>query len=227
MTVSLEQAAKNALAGYLRTAAALGGVTGLTVLDRWPDAGIDIATPAVSIIFAGDTDEELYDPILVATSNLDATHVLATYEFASLRCPLQLDVWCTTDVSRDNLVKLLDDALREGVGVTLSQGVSMGNPVRDGVLVPLSDGWPGNVDLYFDRLKRVDTPDSVTRSEYRAMSLGDARMVRTIQKTLPRAARLTLKSKVHQLGPVPAPTSITGPSDNITVSASGITHSQG
>lgn len=218
--VSIEQAAKNALAVYLAAQ-----IPTATFLDRWPEAGQDVANRTISVIFAADSDEEYWQPTLQSsTPNVGSNPptVTAIYEIASVTQPLQLDVWCTSETDRDDLVKKLADALSLGVGVTLAQGATGGDPVRNGILLPLADGWSGNVDITFDRARRVNTSDSETRSEYRAMALGAARMVRTETRTLPEMKAIHLKQKTYETTTVP-----TGNFDITTVTDTGVTHTKG
>jgi hypothetical protein len=46
------------------------------------------------------------------------------------------------------------------------------DPVRNGLVVPLGDGWTGTADCYFDRAEVFDSPDAAARSEYRASLRG-------------------------------------------------------
>jgi hypothetical protein len=164
--VSVEQAAVNALGGWL--ALSLGQA--VTVSTKWPEPSRKLPERAVTILRAGPSEDEPLDPIVVARVDTDAHTSMFTWRLRAVRQALQLDAWARHHAARDELLAELDIALNAGLGATL--GVANADPLRHGVVVPLADGWTGTADCYFDRPDVFDSPDAATRSEYRATLRG-------------------------------------------------------
>ncbi len=165
MAVSIEQAAANALAGWLSSA--LG--PDVIVDQRWPDPEKPLPPRAVTVLLAGVHSDDYLQPELAIDRPVDESRPFPIYRWRVLERtqPLQLDVWAHYDVVRDDLKKRLDDAL------------NMGNlpyePVGPGLVLDLSDGWDGKADYIFDAGAITDSPNSVQVSEYRATFSGEAR----------------------------------------------------
>jgi hypothetical protein len=192
MAVSVEQAAANALGRWLVSQLPASEVT---VDTRWPEASVDMPTTGITILLAGPPDEEPLDPVVVADAPIDATHGMFTWRLAALRQPLQMDVWTRYDLARDDILARLVPLLH--AGMRASVGAYNANPVRHGVLVPLSDGWDGYADCFFDRPQRFDSPGAVQRCEYRATYRGWADVDLTITAPSARLARLFLVQRIR------------------------------
>jgi hypothetical protein len=111
---------------------------------------------------------------------------------------MQLDVWATSFAQCDDLLARLDDAMNAGIGATLS-GVVNADPFRDGTLVALdpASGFDGFADFVFDGEEDDQTPAQSGRDEWRATLRGECAVNRTITKTLPRLAAMTLRLKTR------------------------------
>lgn len=170
--VSLVQAAANALKLWLETALS----PDITVFEKWPDPNTELPPKAVSILKIGkrlrmpawQIDVAKVQPI----GNGPAAQV--TYQLGGIEQPMQIDVWATSDAERDDILAQLDTVLYAGIDQTLGLP---GDPIRDGLLLPLLDGYEGNnCDYWFDEPEIDDTPGAVQRSEFRAIFFGEARM---------------------------------------------------
>ncbi len=166
MKVTVEQAAVNALGRWLTTS--LG--SDVVVSTQWPEPSKRLPPKAVTILRAGSPDEEPLDPIIVGRVDTGPHTSLFTWRMRAVRQPVQLDVWARHALVRDDLLARLDEALNQGLGVTL--GTPGADPFRHGLVLPLADGWTGTADFYFDRPEVTDTPDAAARSEYRATARG-------------------------------------------------------
>lgn len=164
--VSVEQAAVNALGSWLSRA--LG--PGVVVSTRWPEPSKKLPERAITILRAGPPEGEPVDPIVVGRADTGPHTSLFTWRLRALRQPLQLDIWARHHAARDEMLAELDVSLNVGMGATI--GAASADPVRNGVVVALGDGWTGTADCYFDRPDVFDSPDAATRSEYRATARG-------------------------------------------------------
>jgi hypothetical protein len=166
MKTSVEQAAVNALGSWLERA--LGNA--VAVSTKWPEASKKLPERAVTILRAGPPEGEPVDPIVVGRVDTGPHTSMFTWRLRALRQPLQLDVWARHHAVRDELLAELDVALNTGIGATL--GARSADPVCNGVVVPLGDGWTGTAYCFFDRAELADSPDAATRHEFRATVRG-------------------------------------------------------
>jgi len=223
--VTLERAAQNALAKYL--AARLPDVT---VNARWPDgASAYTENGTISLIDRDGPPEELFDPQLVSWTPISESQTLGTWELASVTLSLQLDVWAKYDYTRESILRRLDEALRQGLGVTLpGRNVFTSSPFRNGIQLVLSDedGWDGvYVDYLFDRALKMDSPKAAQLLEFRSMRLGEAQMTRTGTAVSARMGKPTLKVLSGPCVDVSKPLPSAG-LDITQVSSAGTTHSK-
>jgi hypothetical protein len=66
--------------------------------------------------------------------------------------------------------------------------------VSNGLILKVEDGWIDTyADFYFDSPNIVDTPDSVTRSEYRCMYSGDTRVMLTVTRETAKQQLINLQ----------------------------------
>lgn len=191
--VTIQQAARNALAKWLRTELApVRNGLGVVVEPRWFPKDVELPRYAVSIIDAGPREVEWTDPEILDQTLKGAAHVEVTWGLGYVTQRLQLDVWTPSDLELDDVVARLDIALNAG---QRPMGASNPDPVAVGVLVLLEDGWEGaTADLTFDAPETQHTPSSVNESEWRATYRGAASMRLAIKATSARMARV----KVHQ-----------------------------
>lgn len=216
--VPVQQAAINALASWLTTR--LAG-TGIEVRKRWTEPDKQLPAKCITIVPAGARQDELLDPVVISQSTDGITGV-TTYVYR-LRCvtqPLQLDVWSTYAPVRDDILALLDLHLNVGEAITL--GVSGRDVMRQGLLLPLGDGWSGYVDICFDSPSYFDTPDSAQVNEFRAMYRGEAVIDLTVSATAPKLAQIILRQTLHESA-LGTALSQTG-TDVATVTAAGETY---
>jgi hypothetical protein len=183
--VSVGQAACNALAQWLDATLQ----DDITVYDRWPEANPSLAPKAISVIRAGR--RQRLDVVTGAQAESQkaispAPNAQVNLRLGSFIQPIQLDVWAQSDVERDDMISQLDAALSAGTQQTLgTAALSSDDPVRDGILLQLGDGYSGNIEVLLDEPDVSDDADSVQRSEYRAMYAGEIRGSYSIQVTVP------------------------------------------
>jgi len=193
LRTSIQQAAINALMAWIQKDLADSSIV---ISARWPDPNTNLPPKAISILPAGEREEEYFDPYVVQTEKIDASHERSWWAVASITQPLQLDIWALDSFDRDDLVARLDETLRRGVGYTL--GLPNQNPVRQGVLLSFADTYWGNgatVDIVFDRMEQSDEADRVNETEYRATARGEAHMTLTVQATTPAMANIEFKMR--------------------------------
>ena len=218
MQVSIGQAACNALAAYLKQRF----TPDVRIYDRWPEPNIKLPPKAISVIKFGK--RERLDVAAVGfvdtITPINATTAVCTFRVGSYIQPVQLDAWATSDVERDDLVARLDEYLTAGQDETLDPSLT-DDPVRDGVLLPLNtdDGWSGNVDCWLDEPEINDTPESVQRSEFRAMYVGELRGAFSRAVEVPLMTSITLKTKY---GPQTVP--VQALFETLTLTPTGVVH---
>lgn len=214
LTVSIQQAASNVLAAYLRTE-----LTDVTTDQRWPDASKALPAKAITILMSGPRTEEKFDPYLSSTTELvpaDPAQARFTWAVANITQSLQLDIWSTYEVVRDDILARLDDSLHKGESHTI--GTFNSDPYRHGVLLALGNGWTGNADFTFDAPQVDQTPDAVNKSEFRATLRGEARMVLTWTGQSARAASIQFRQRLREVDVA------SGSYDLETITAIGTTH---
>lgn len=177
---SVEQAACTALQDFLKAQfnevypQDLPPDQRVQVLDRWPEAGVDLPPLAVSVIMAGERQDTHVTPELVKRSpTADPNTDEFTWTVKAFRQPIQLDVWANYDSKRDELLYHMDRFLNMGPRYTLDQPLN--DVTRDGPLLPLdpASGHEGNVDFTFEGPRRVTDDGAVRANEFRALIRGD------------------------------------------------------
>lgn len=191
MAFSIQQAAMEALAAYLRTE--LCACSGLQIFSRWPEANVKLPPRAISLISAADRRDELMDVDLLDTvDNGDGT-VTCTWRTKSSQQDVQLDIWANSDVARDDLVARLEAPLTRGSHIIDPTA----DPFGGYLTLPLGNGWTGAVDFIFDRAGHNDTPDAVQRSEYRETYSGVMYLSITQTAKSAKLSRILVKAKFH------------------------------
>lgn len=214
MAVPIQQAAINALAVWL--AARMPDVP---VFRRWVEPDKKLPPKCITIIPAGARKDELLDPEVMSQSTALG---VTTYVYR-MRCveqPLQLDVWATYAPVRDDILAQLDEHLNVGEALTI--GKVGGDVLRQGLLLPLGDGWSGYVDICFEAPSYFDTPDSAQVKEFRAVYRGEAFVDLTVSATAPKIAQIILRQTLHET-PVGTASPQTG-TDVATITPAGDTH---
>jgi hypothetical protein len=178
--LTVERSASRALAIYLQGELNLAYGSPLCVVsERWPAPDSPLPARAVTILLTGERNDdstvEAADHIASMTPDTsDARFGLWTFMVKSCRQQLQLDVWSTDDVMRDELLFFVTDALQKGSDHTLGLGLRGGDPVRDGPILALDPtfGFAGVADFTFQGPSVQDSPDAARQCEYRAMISG-------------------------------------------------------
>lgn len=162
-----------------------------------PHMGLLTAHPsadAANVINAAVTNTEagLVAAAEAIRAALNKHYVARIYVWRIRSCeqPVQLDVWATYHGSREDIVARLEPLLN--AAPSESAGVDDDDPVRNGVLVQLGDGWSGTADFLFEKPRRTDTTNSKKQNEYRATYAGVAEFWLLIKAQSPRMARLAL-----------------------------------
>lgn len=190
--VSIQQAARNALAAWLRDD--LASVAGLSVEPRWVEVDVTKPPLAITVIDAGPRKIEWGDPVLLSSEVVNATQVDGVWALGDVEQRVQLDVWAPSDLELDDLVARLDRSLNAGlrpVGIT-------SEPFAVGLLVNLANGWaPGTATFRFDEPNTDHTADDANQQEWRASYRGTMSARLVAKGTAPRLARLMLKQRVY------------------------------
>lgn len=178
MTVSIQQAACNAL-GRLLSAKIEPEVV---VNYDWPDPETQLPARAVSIFLAGSPQDEILQPEVVSSTPIDAVKRLYRWRVLERTQPIQLDVWATYAVNRDDIIAQLDAILNGGWAGTPNNGLAL----------DLADGWTGKVAFDFDGPSIVNTGGSSQVSEFRASYDGNLRAVLYVDAPSPKIAQIIL-----------------------------------
>jgi hypothetical protein len=190
MAVSPAQAAANALANYLDQTLS----DDITVFARWAEPDVQLPPKVVTVVKVGSRrrlevmgESEVTRELLPDGKTIRETRAIGSYEQ-----PMEIHVWSTSDVDREDIIAQLDQALNAGIPQTLGLN---GDPWRDGVLIALlaSDQYAGNVDFWFDAVVYDDSGDAVQRREYRAWYVGEARGLFSVIAEVPYMHNITLE----------------------------------
>jgi hypothetical protein len=133
---------------------------------------------------------------------LNAHYVARIYlwRVAEIDQPLQLDVWATTDVGRDDVIARLSDILHAGPGA--SAGDPSDNPVAPALELVLADGWSSaHAEVAFGAPSVIDTGEAKQRDEYRATYRGSLTVARIVRAQSPRLTRAQLVALVGTAAP--------------------------
>lgn len=184
----------------------VSGNSTVTVSCRWPEPDQKLPAMAITVLLAGKATDEILQPRLVSSRNIDSVSLLARWQVLERMQPLQLDIWAQYDVVRDALVAALDQVLNLG---------SMPYSVPgDPLVLDLADGWTGKVAFDFGGPANQDGPNAVQVSEYRSTYEGEARAVLYVDAKTPKLASIRLSQILND-----------GDASVIALSASGVTHS--
>ena len=197
-------------------------VNGWTVYPQWPEANTQLAGKVITVIQSGVPQFDLCSRQTVAQNN--KTSILATYTWSlyQVRLQMQLDIWCTSSVDRDDAHAQLDALLNKGVSLISS----IADPVAEGVVLNFNaaDGWNGTCDYIFDSPMPMWNPNDVQQVDYRSTSRGEARYALVESSDAARITSIIAKIKAHETA---IPASSTQLNDITTITASGVTHTQG
>jgi len=128
---------------------------------------------------------------------------------ADVEQPVQLDVWCAFEVTRDDVIARLEPLLRSADPLGL--GVDQ-DPVQNGVPVPLLDddgGWAGT-DVYFTflALSIPQDEDRQQRSEFRATYRGTLEFPNLVLHQAPRMTHIEAQVRLSPTFPTPTGTPV-------------------
>ena len=179
--VSLQQAACNALGARLSSALD----PDVVVNYDWPDPEAPLPQKGITIVMAGQADDDILQPEVVNSAPIDAVNRLYRWKVLERTQPIQLDVWTTYQTLRDDLVAKLDQVFNAGW---------TGTP-DSGLLLTLSDGWDGKATADFEGPSLTNSGALAQVSEFRATYAGELRMCLYVDAPSPRIATI----KLHQL----------------------------
>lgn len=192
-SLAIQDACVAALVDYLQAELAQS-IDGIVVTPDWPDPDQPLAARAVTVLTAGPRTDEHVDFEVTGAEELSPPDpVLKRYRWKVKACTqgIQLDVWATRAVDRQAIRAALDAALHAGPSRTL--GLAGRMPVRDGVLLALSDDFHrGFAEFTFDSWEDSDGP-SLREREYRATLPGETQAILEIEAESPRMAEIGLK----------------------------------
>jgi len=112
----------------------------------------------------------------------------------SCRLPLQLDVWSLYNAVRDEMMAELERVSNANPYDTAGFGYPSSEPIRNGCIFQLADGWTGTVDFQFNSPFIQDTDDGNQQRQYRATYTGFADFAIYIKAQSPRLNKVTLKN---------------------------------
>lgn len=187
MAVSIDQAATNAFVTYLTTK-----LPDVKVSGRWP--GQTFPGKAITVIPAGSRKDTAVDPRVLSKVNVGSTQTDAVWQVAACVQPYQLDVWATSYLDRDDIKARLDEHLRAGYG-SLSPTPANRDPFGNGCCIAVTNGWEAfqtSAKFTFEDPDYTDTPDSISRSQFRLTYRGQATMMLALRKTTARQKVLKL-----------------------------------
>lgn len=150
------------------------------------------------------TDLQTLLALVNAEKQVLAKHYVArvyVWLVAACRQPVQLDVWAAYPVWRDDIQARLEPLLNQD---TVSVRP---DPVRNGLLIALGDGWAGTADFQFSKPTDPRTPEAAQRSEYRLTYRGTAEFNLTIAAQSSRLAVVGLMARLARTLPAPLSTS--------------------
>lgn len=189
MALAPEVAVRRALAVYLRSSLSLDA--GSCQPDWFPATQALPRPVAVSIHEAGPVDHEDELPAaapLAITPGAGAT-ATALYRLGALRVPIAIDVWCSTQKARDDLVERLARALDRPPSV---DGERVANALGGLNLPCASEEYFGAVVTYdCESRSALATPEGVTREEWRAVFQVTARVDALREETITRQTAMT------------------------------------
>lgn len=196
LLVSVQQAALNALASYLADV-----LPDVSVEPRWPDPDKKLPSKAITLIPAGPRTLLYFGrpEILEKVEDISPTAALYRWIVAEAELPVQMDIWTTYPLDRDDIIARLDNLVN--VGFTALSGINLltQNPVEDFIALELGDGWEGsNANFFFDTVKFDDTAPQTIRHEYRATYKGMGAFNLTIVAESPKIARINIDLKLSQ-----------------------------
>ncbi len=167
LLVPVQIAASNSLATYLSSV-----MPDVIIESQWPDPDKKIPVKAITIIPAGPRNLLYMEtPQLISTVALTSPNNLYKWRVAECEQPFQMDVWSQFAADRDDMVARLDQFIN--VGFSLLSGVTNAAKVDQNLSLEMADGWEGsNAYFTFDTVIYDDTPDQVSRREYRATYRG-------------------------------------------------------
>lgn len=187
--VTVQQAATNALRKFFESQAELSGVL---CDDRWPEPDTELPDRMITILHAGERQDERIPEELVRVDDLTGVQARCYWRVKACRQPLQLDVWARYSTHRDDILANLDDVLHKGTLITLGSG----DPVRDGPLLQLdeaNDGHFGYADFTFDGFRMLDGADQHRQNEYRATCNGHVDVELVVSAETAKIARILLE----------------------------------
>jgi hypothetical protein len=186
MAVAIQDAALSALQSWLQTK--MGN--DVDIDQEWPDPEKPLPAKAITIV-AGQWEDDMLQPDWDNAEAVTGHPEQKLYRWRILERtqPFQLDIWATYSPVRSDLVKRLDDALATG---TLSN-----DPVGNGPILSLGNGWTGTVDFLFFGGRYIDNAYAVQQSEYRASYQGEARMILYVKAVSPRQATIKLRETLN------------------------------
>jgi len=185
-SVTIQQAACNALAEHLRTQ-----LPDVTVDDRWPDPQRAMHLPTITILKSAPRQDIAIDMSNLGFSNVGTKRVAFQTQIAACEQLLQLDVWANNQIELDDILARLDTAFNlDAVSGEIIHGLNL--TALD------EDNWPlSYFDYYFESPEVADAPFTAMVDEWRATFRGHAWMMLTVKRETARQTVLEFKLQVN------------------------------
>ncbi len=189
--ISIQQAAINSLSAWIGSQ-----MDDVTVLSSWPSPDFPPPNKSITILTAGPRQDESIPLRYIGQEDGNSPNTTATWQIKVCEQNLQLDIWADSDVERDDIIARLDTVLNAGEAAS---GIGTHDPVGSGVLLAVADGFPmgTTADFTFEGPDTEDSPESISRSEYRATIRGTAYLGLTVNAVSAKQIVINLKQKLH------------------------------
>lgn len=179
MTVSIQQAACNALGAHLQVK-----LSGVVVNYDFPDPDRELPELGVTVLLAGTPHDTPMQPEVIGSTIVDATHKLYRWKVLERSQPIQVDVWSTYQARRDDLVARLDQIFNGG----------WSDQPASGLVLSLGDGWDAKAVFDFDGPFIINSGYSSQVSEFRGSYNGALRVALYVDAASSRMANIKLHS---------------------------------
>lgn len=194
MKVTIQQAAANAFAAWLRTQ-----LPTVDIESRWPSPDKKKPLQSITVVTAGRRRDTPIDLRILKKTNSGLTQVNATWQVAACIQPFQLDVWAQSDPARDDLLANLDELLHKDQASLATSFAP--TPAGAGNLIAVADGWDacGTVaDFVFEEPDLETTSDTAGRSLYRATFRGNAYFMLAVNSLTARQTIINFQLRLSE-----------------------------
>lgn len=188
MTVSIQQAALNALGTFLSSK-----MPGVVISSDWPEPESPLPEKAITFIPSGTYTKEYLQPVVLSSviSPTNPKNRIYRWRVYEITQPIQIDIWSTYGPVCDSITADFERLVHTGNRTDI--------PVGPGLALQLGDGWSGWADYIFEEGQIINFPTAVRRSEFRSSLYGEIRACVYIDAESPKQAQIILKQKLNSI----------------------------